>query len=200
MLRPLLKLRGLSLVAFSALALLQISAHAELTVEITGAGANRIPLAIADFGGDPGSSRALTAVVRGDLERSGLFKLVDPSGIAMTEATSPAYGLAQQINAIYGAWMAERSRTNARSQPGERTRADMFKDDFKFFLEQLFMNDLSLAGVPAATSSVSRARPWAGGISVCDKESAQSDSDRVKPRFGRDMHSDPLRPRSGDGS
>ena len=92
MLRPLLKLRGLSLVAFSALALLQISAHAELTVEITGAGANRIPLAIADFGGDPGSSRALTAVVRGDLERSGLFKLVDPSGIAMTEATSPAYG------------------------------------------------------------------------------------------------------------
>lgn len=92
MLRPLLKLRGLSLVAFSALALLQIPAHAELTVEITGAGANRIPLAIADFGGDPGSSRALTAVVRGDLERSGLFKLVDPSGIPMTEATSPAYG------------------------------------------------------------------------------------------------------------
>ena len=92
MLHTSLNLRRLGLIAFSALALLQTPARAELTIEITGAGANRIPLAIADFGGDPGSSRALTTVVRGDLERSGLFKLIDPSGIAMTEATSPAYG------------------------------------------------------------------------------------------------------------
>ncbi|MBS1226821.1 MAG: Tol-Pal system beta propeller repeat protein TolB [Proteobacteria bacterium] len=92
MLHTSLNLRRLGLIAFSALALLQTPAHAELTIEITGAGANRIPLAIADFAGDPGSSRAVTAIVRGDLERSGLFKLIDPSGIAMTEATSPAYG------------------------------------------------------------------------------------------------------------
>lgn len=92
MLRPLLKLRGLSLIAFSALALLQTPAHSELTIEITGAGANRIPLAIADFGGEAGTSRALTSVVRGDLERSGLFKLIDPSGAAMSESTSPVYG------------------------------------------------------------------------------------------------------------
>ena len=45
----LLNLRGLFLIAFSALALLQVPARAELTIEITGAGANRIPLAIADF-------------------------------------------------------------------------------------------------------------------------------------------------------
>ena len=92
MLRPLLNLRGLSLIAFSALALLQTPSHAELTIEITGAGANRIPLAIADFGGEAGVSRALTTVVRGDLERSGLFKLVDTSGVAITEASSPAFG------------------------------------------------------------------------------------------------------------
>ncbi len=92
MFQPSLKLRRLGLIAFSALALFQTPAHAELTIEISGAGANRIPLAIADFGGDPGSSRALTTVVRSDLERSGLFKLIDPSGMAMTEATSPAYG------------------------------------------------------------------------------------------------------------
>lgn len=92
MLHSLLKLRGLSLIVFSALALLQAPAHAELTIEITGAGANRIPLAIADFGGDPGVARALTSVIRGDLERSGLFKLVDAGGAAMTETTSPAYG------------------------------------------------------------------------------------------------------------
>jgi TolB protein len=92
MLRPLLKLRGLSLIAFSALALLQAPVHAELTIEITGAGANRIPLAITDFGGDAGTSRALTSVIRGDLERSGLFKMIDTGSAAMTEATSPVFG------------------------------------------------------------------------------------------------------------
>ena len=92
MIRPLLKLRVLSLIAFSTLALLQTSAHAELTIEITGAGANRIPVAIADFAGDPGSSRAVTSVIRGDLERSGLFKMVEAGGVAMTETTPPNYG------------------------------------------------------------------------------------------------------------
>jgi len=92
MLSPLPKLRSLSLIVCSALFLLQAPAQAELTIEITGAGANRIPLAIADFGGEAGVSRALTSVVRGDLERSGLFKLIDPSGAALTETSSPAYG------------------------------------------------------------------------------------------------------------
>ena len=91
MLSHLLKLRHLSLIAFSAVALLHLPAQAELTVEITGAGANRIPVAIADFGGDAGASRALTSVVRSDLERSGLFKLVDTAGVAMNESTPPAY-------------------------------------------------------------------------------------------------------------
>ncbi|MGB4466867.1 MAG: Tol-Pal system beta propeller repeat protein TolB [Azovibrio sp.] len=63
-------------------------AQAQLSIQITGAGANQIPVAIADFGGDPGTSRSLTSVVRGDLERSGLFKLVDPHGAVLTE-TSP---------------------------------------------------------------------------------------------------------------
>lgn len=30
--------------------------------------------------------------------------------------------------------------------------------------------------------------PWAGGISVADKESYEEDSDRVKPKFGKGMH------------
>lgn len=90
--RSLLKLRGLSLIASCAAALLlQTSAHAELTIEVTGAGANQIPVAIADFGGDPATSRALTSVIRGDLEHSGLFKMIDTSGTVMTESTSPAF-------------------------------------------------------------------------------------------------------------
>lgn len=89
--RSLIPLRGLSLIAFAVLALAQAPAQAELTVEITGAGANQIPVAIADFGGDPGTSRALSAVIRGDLEHSGLFKMVDASGVSMTETTPPVF-------------------------------------------------------------------------------------------------------------
>ena len=92
MLSSMFKLRNLSLLACTALALLQVPARAELTIEITGAGANRIPLAVADFGGEPGVSRALTSVVRGDLERSGLFKMIDTSGAALTETSSPVFG------------------------------------------------------------------------------------------------------------
>jgi Tol biopolymer transport system component len=35
--------------------------------------------------GDPTASRVITATVRADLERSGLFKLVDASGAALDE-------------------------------------------------------------------------------------------------------------------
>ena len=58
---------------------LSLAARAQLTIEITGAGANRIPVAIADFAGEPGIARAVAMVVRADLERSGLFRLVEAS-------------------------------------------------------------------------------------------------------------------------
>ena len=86
-----LKLRRIGLLAVSALAFLQPPAHAQLTIEITGAGANRIPVAIADFGGEANASRVVTSVVRGDLERSGVFKMIDTGGVAMTETSNPAY-------------------------------------------------------------------------------------------------------------
>jgi TolB protein len=49
-------------------------AHAQLAIEITGAGANRLPVAVADFAGERIVSQALTSVLRADLERSGLFR------------------------------------------------------------------------------------------------------------------------------
>ena len=50
---------------FMAFALLTVTvAQAQLSIEITGAGANRIPVAIADFSGDPTASRVVTATVR----------------------------------------------------------------------------------------------------------------------------------------
>ena len=84
-------IRRIGLLAVAALALLQGSAQAQLTIEITGAGANRIPVAIAEFGGEASAARIVTSVVRADLERSGLFKMIDTSGAAMTEASTPVY-------------------------------------------------------------------------------------------------------------
>ncbi len=60
-------------------------AQAQLSIEITGAGANRIPVAIANFAGDTAAAQVVTATVRADLERSGLFKLIDPAGATLDE-------------------------------------------------------------------------------------------------------------------
>ena len=60
-------------------------AQAQLSIEITGAGANRIPVAIANFAGDTAAAQVVTATVRADLERSGLFKLIDPAGTTLDE-------------------------------------------------------------------------------------------------------------------
>jgi TolB protein len=66
-------------------------AHAQLSIEITGAGAHRLPVAVADFGGERVVSQALTSVVRSDLERSGLFNMIDTSGALLDENTAPNY-------------------------------------------------------------------------------------------------------------
>ena len=60
-------------------------AHAQLSIEITGAGANRIPVAIANFAGDSAAAQVVASTVRSDLERSGLFKLIDPAGATLDE-------------------------------------------------------------------------------------------------------------------
>ena len=58
------------------------AAYAALTIEIVGAGANQIPIAIAPFRSEEGVPQPLTPVISADLTRSGLFKTVDTGGIA----------------------------------------------------------------------------------------------------------------------
>ncbi|CAB1370584.1 Tol-Pal system beta propeller repeat protein TolB [Denitratisoma oestradiolicum] len=76
----------------AALAGLAFQAQAQLSIEITGAGANRIPLAIAAFDGERIVSQALVSVVRADLERSGLFRLIDPGAAPLGSNTPVRYG------------------------------------------------------------------------------------------------------------
>jgi TolB protein len=56
--------------------LLLTTAHAgaQLSIEITGAGAHRIPIAIVSFAGEGTGGTNVTSIVRADLERSGVFR------------------------------------------------------------------------------------------------------------------------------
>ena len=82
-------------VAFLASLLLFVAlpARAQLSIEITGAGANRIPIAIVPFPGEAALPPGITSVVRADLERSGLFRglEVPPLTPQPTEASNVDY-------------------------------------------------------------------------------------------------------------
>jgi TolB protein len=81
-------IRSLSLAVLLAAPLYS---QAQLSIEITGAGANRIPVAVADFAGERIVAQALTSVLRADLERSGQFRLVDTGGQTVDDGAA-AYG------------------------------------------------------------------------------------------------------------
>ncbi|HEY8249073.1 MAG TPA: Tol-Pal system beta propeller repeat protein TolB [Burkholderiales bacterium] len=69
-------------------------AAAQLSIEITGAGAQRTPIAIVPFAGEAAVGSSLTAIVRADLERSGLFRglEVPPMSPTPNENTPVSYG------------------------------------------------------------------------------------------------------------
>lgn len=63
--------------------------HAALTIEIVGSGANQIPVSVVPFAGESALPQSMTAIVGADLQRSGLFKLIDASS-AKTFPVEPA--------------------------------------------------------------------------------------------------------------
>ncbi len=69
-------------------------ARAQLSIEITGGGANRIPIALVPFAGEAALPAPLSAIVRADLERSGLFRGIElpPINPLPTEATNVNFG------------------------------------------------------------------------------------------------------------
>ena len=66
------------------------AAQAQFRVEIAGVGATQLPLALTRFRDEDRSGVALSAVVRADLERSGLFRIVESSG-ALDERSQPQW-------------------------------------------------------------------------------------------------------------
>ena len=69
------------------------TAGAQLSIEITGAGGQRIPIAIAPFAGEGALGQGITAIVRADLERSGLFRMLEVPALnpPLTEASGVNY-------------------------------------------------------------------------------------------------------------
>lgn len=78
-------------IALAALLSAATGAGAQLSIEITGAGADRIPIAIPDFAGDGLLPQALSDVVRADLERSGMFRLVETGVRSVGDSSAPDY-------------------------------------------------------------------------------------------------------------
>jgi TolB protein len=80
--RRILRAAALAALAWCSLAL------AQLRVEITGVGSSQFPIAIASFQRDGDVPQPIDDIVRADLQRSGLFRLIDTGGATLSE-TAP---------------------------------------------------------------------------------------------------------------
>ncbi len=81
------------IISLVALALVS-SAHAQLTIEITGVGATQIPVATVGFAGDPALGGQIAQVIQADFQRSGLIRNIDTRN-APRSATPVAAEIAQ---------------------------------------------------------------------------------------------------------
>jgi TolB protein len=77
------------------------AAAAQLVVEVTGAGAQRIPVAIAPFAGEGALAQSISGIVRADLERSGLFRMIE------APAANPPLTESSGVN--YAEWRARQA-------------------------------------------------------------------------------------------
>lgn len=76
------------LAALSLIALLATPAFAQLNVEVVGAGMQRTPIAVPNFGGDEGLGKEIAAVVRSDLASTGLFNIINTDPLVAEENSS----------------------------------------------------------------------------------------------------------------
>ncbi len=66
-----------------------LPAHAQFRIEVTGVGATQIPVYVANFRDEDRNRTSVAAIVRADLQRSGLFR-VGESSAALDERTVPS--------------------------------------------------------------------------------------------------------------
>ncbi|NHZ89197.1 Tol-Pal system protein TolB [Massilia sp. CCM 8733] len=83
-------MKKLHYLILSASLLTGASAQAQLKIEIAGYGNNQIPIAIAAFADEGVAPAQVSAIIRADLERSGVFKIIDAG--TLSDTSSIDYG------------------------------------------------------------------------------------------------------------
>jgi TolB protein len=90
--------------ACCALALLPLAARAQLTIEIVGGAGTQIPIAVVPFDGESNFPLGISGIAGADLQRSGLFRMVDPMGVtprpARAEDVQPAVWRSRNADAV----------------------------------------------------------------------------------------------------
>lgn len=76
-----------------------LPALAQFRVEVSGVGLTQLPIAIAPFRGEAQAPQKMAAIVQADLERSGQFRSIDASGVALDETSRPDVALWKQKSA-----------------------------------------------------------------------------------------------------
>src|SRR5512147_2882952 len=69
-----------------------LPAWSQFRVEISGVGATQLPIAIPRFRDEDKLPQPISPIVRADLERSGLFRIVDDGNAALDESARPNFG------------------------------------------------------------------------------------------------------------
>lgn len=80
-----------NLIAFVTLTLgaALLPAHAQMTIDIIGVGSQQIPIAVTRFQASPELPVDVAAVIRADLIRCGLFKIIESGNTALDEGAKP---------------------------------------------------------------------------------------------------------------
>lgn len=89
MTKPSLRAFFLQVLAFCTI-VVSGAAQAQLRVETSGVGATQIPIAIAGFADETIAPQQVTAIIKADLARSGMFRIID-TGNVMSETTPVNY-------------------------------------------------------------------------------------------------------------
>ena len=96
---PIFRRRTLMGLLVSGPLLATSSAFAQFRVEVSGIGLTQMPIAIVTFRGEAQAPQKLGAIVKADLERSGVFRSVDTAGVVADENTRPDLALWRQKGA-----------------------------------------------------------------------------------------------------
>ena len=71
----------------------------QFRVEVSGVGLTQMPIAVATFRGEAQAPQKIGAIVKADLERSGVFRAVDTAGVTLDEIARPDLALWKQKGA-----------------------------------------------------------------------------------------------------